>query len=819
VNGGDAFPVSGKYYWVQLGSDINGEHGYAGYSVSLSSDGTTVAIGAVLNNGAGVDAGQVRVYKYQTISDATWANYNAINFTYDATNNKPIVVAGGDSNPIAGKFYWVQLGGDIDGVANSQSGYSVSLNSNGTIVVIGARYSDIPVTDGGSVRIYQYNGSTTWNQLGTTITGGVAISDQIGYSVAISDDGFTIAYGAPKFDTNGGDRGLVNIFKWNGTTWSQLSGTHIEGELAGDNFGESVSLSSDGTIVAIGAFANDGGGSESTGHVRVYKYNGTSWNKLGQDIDGLAAYDHFGNSVSLSSDGTILAVGSRYSDTGSVANTGLVRIYKYFNGTWQKLGQDIRGDFAGDNAGWSVSLSKDGTTVAIGANGNGGNGVDSGMVRVYNIGLFLPISLHQRLYDTISGSLQTYFPYISTSSFQVIPALQLTNTLNPSKLTISQINNMYIRYRQSQLGFCTRVTVAASSGDGTLSASDITDALSGTTGLVHLDISTNVTSIANYACQNNTRIYSVAIPKTVTIIRDSTFNNCTNLTYLSFHPDSVCTTIGVATFYSVKIYDLVLPDSLTTIGYGAFERILNLTSVCIPKNVTSLGANAFRDCSKLTAVALPSSLALATFGTGTYFNINGSSTTGITFSSYSNSGAIAHFKLSDYSMPTGIIQNVVDNAVTYIDHLAYAYYPEITIYAVTTNKQTQTAGPLNYVMNGIKMPVQPAAFILNGSVVSNYMFPIYRSIPDLNVFTLDNTPENWHVNTDDYYILMPGYSMCIYNNLYDEDNIFSGRAYRYYDNEFGRVPLNITVHSDMVNNTSSILIMHKGRILSKYFSS
>ena len=826
VNGGDPSPIANKYYWVQLGSDINGEGGQSGWSVSLSSDGTTVAIGALTNATTGADTGQVRVYKYQTVTDANWPNYTINSFTYTGTapTNKPIVVNGGDANPISGKFYWVQLGVDIDGVASSQSGNSVALNSNGTVVVIGARYADILVTDGGSIRIYQYNGSTTWNPLGTTISGGSTISEQIGSSVAISDDGFTVAYGAPKYDTNGVDRGLVNIFKWNGTTWNQVGGTHIQGELGGDNCGESVSLSSDGTIVAIGAYGNDGGGAESTGHVRVFKFNGTSWNQLGQDIDGIAIYDHLGNSVSLSSDGTILAVGSRLSDTGSLVDTGLVRIYKYFNSSWQKLGPDIRGEIGYDTAGWSVSLSKDGTTVAIGAPAydpyvTGTVADNRGHVRVYQISNFT-VRLHQRLYDTIHGSFSTYFPGISPGSVQVIPALTLTNTLNPAKLTISQINNMYIRYRQSQLG-CTFITVSASSG-GTLTTSDVTNAISGTTGLVHLDISTNVINVEAEVCLNNLRIYSVAIPQTVTNIRFSAFNGCTNLSYLSFHPDSVCTIIATAAVHNTNIIDLALPDSLTTIGESAFQSSWRLTYACIPKNVTSMGIQPFYNCPKLTAVAVPARLNAAN---GTYFSIDGNAVTrtnGITFTSYSNITAIPHFKLSDYSMPNGIVQTVIDSAVKYIDHRAYAYYPDITLYAVTTNKNMQTPGPHSYTVNNVQTQILPAAFWLNGGAsnnfVSNSTFPIFRSVPDLNVFSLDATAANWPDNGDDFYILMPGYSICIYNNLYDEENLFTDSpTYRYYDNEFGIESLNITITG--ANTTSSILIMFNGRILSKYFAS
>ena len=66
-------------------------------------------------------------------------------------------------------------------------------------------------------------------------------------------------------------------------------GSDIDGEAGGDNSGISVSLSSDGSIVAIGAFYNGDGGNNS-GHVRVYSYNSSndSWSQLGSDIDGEA---------------------------------------------------------------------------------------------------------------------------------------------------------------------------------------------------------------------------------------------------------------------------------------------------------------------------------------------------------------------------------------------------------------------------------------------------------------------------------------------------------------------------------------------------
>ena len=105
-------------------------------------------------------------------------------------------------------------------------------------------------------------------------------------------------------------------------------------------------MSSDGTIVAIGAPYNDGNGSNS-GHVRVYEYSGSSWSQLGADINGEAAGDYSGYSVSLSSDGTIVAIGA-YGNDGNGSNSGHVRVYSTWNGSWTQLGADINGEAAYD---------------------------------------------------------------------------------------------------------------------------------------------------------------------------------------------------------------------------------------------------------------------------------------------------------------------------------------------------------------------------------------------------------------------------------------------------------------------------------------
>ena len=113
-----------------------------------------------------------------------------------------------------------------------------------------------------------------------------------------------------------------------------------------------------------------------------------SWSLLGSDIDGEAVNDLSGWSVSLSSDGKTVAIGA-YDNDGNGSNSGHTRVFQWnagdasTPGAWVQMGVDIDGEAANDYSGYSVSLSSDGKTVAIGAVGNDGNGSSSGQTRMF----------------------------------------------------------------------------------------------------------------------------------------------------------------------------------------------------------------------------------------------------------------------------------------------------------------------------------------------------------------------------------------------------------------------------------------------------
>lgn len=360
--------------WHKLGSDIDGEapNDRSGVSVALSSDGLGLAVGANLNDGlAGNNSGHVRVYRYNGFIwrqlgadiDGEFSNDNSgINVSLSSDGRIVAIGANAHGN-ISGhvRIYrydsskWTQLGNDIDGEAEgNNSGFRVSLSSNGTMVAIGS-----PTNDSlrGHVRVYSYNGSD-WTKIGNTIVGAEE-GDQSGTGLSLSGIGNTVAIGSPRNDTSGNNAGQVRIYRYTETAWTQVS-NDINGENTEDQSGVSVSLSSDGTIVAIGA---DRSGNNA-GHVRVYRYDGSVWTQLGGDIDGEADGDQSGFRVALSSGGNIVAIGG----PGNSSSKGHVRIYKFENSNWVQIGKDIDGEMAGDQSGHSVSLSSNGTIIAIGAN-------------------------------------------------------------------------------------------------------------------------------------------------------------------------------------------------------------------------------------------------------------------------------------------------------------------------------------------------------------------------------------------------------------------------------------------------------------------
>jgi len=241
----------------------------------------------------------------------------------------------------------------------------VSASSDGSIVAIGAPGAN---SRKGVVRIYKVtssgssNNSTQWTLMGSPIEG-ARENERSGTSVSLSSDGSIVAIGAP----SGGamaPKGMTRIYKWTNNSQWVLMGSAIEGALDGDESGRSVSLSSDGHTVAIGApydIAVINGLQQMCGVTRIHGWINNSWT-LQAKIDG-SANDVSGMSVSLSADGSRVAIGSPGGNSGK----GLTRVYQRATPNWTIVGLPIPGVVENGWSGWSVSLSSNGLAVAVGA--------------------------------------------------------------------------------------------------------------------------------------------------------------------------------------------------------------------------------------------------------------------------------------------------------------------------------------------------------------------------------------------------------------------------------------------------------------------
>ncbi|MGB0430857.1 MAG: choice-of-anchor D domain-containing protein, partial [Bacteroidia bacterium] len=305
--------------WSQIGSTIIGDNNRddLGQSVAISNSGNVIALGA-----QGGD--YVKVYK---------------------------LVSGN----------WSLLGSKITGTTGTAFGWRVSLSANGETVAISAIYDEqTSQDDRGIVRVYEYNsGSSSWVQKGSDITG-EADKDESGFDISLSANGDRLAISAIKNDGPGAgvSIGHVRVYEYN-SGWSQL-GSDINGEAYGDQSGVSVSLSGNGTRVAIGSIVNKGGTANyNVGHVRVFEYS-TTWSQLGADIDGDATPStcYFGSDVALNYNGSKIIIGAKGHEK--------VKYYNYINSSWTQIGNTFTGGSNGEYFGFATDISAWGAIGAIG---------------------------------------------------------------------------------------------------------------------------------------------------------------------------------------------------------------------------------------------------------------------------------------------------------------------------------------------------------------------------------------------------------------------------------------------------------------------
>lgn len=279
-------------------------------------------------------------------------------------------------------FYYTQSGtqqgSKLQGTGGTGSikyqGCAVALSADGNTLAIGGYYDNTGI---GATWVFTRTG-TTWTQQGTKLVGtGYTGTSYQGYSVALSADGNTLVVGGLA-DNSGA--GAVWTFLRSGGVWTQSGSKLLPISPTGtaSNFGRSVSLSADGMHLAVGGPYDN----SSVGAVWVftrYSSSGPWVEDLGGKLvgTGYTGTSYQGWTVALSADATTLAVGAQGDDSGR----GALWVFTRSGSVWSQQGSKLTGTgnvgiyYAG--LGYGVSISADGNTIAAGGPYDGSTGTNA----------------------------------------------------------------------------------------------------------------------------------------------------------------------------------------------------------------------------------------------------------------------------------------------------------------------------------------------------------------------------------------------------------------------------------------------------------
>ena len=370
-----AFALASNYNIIQRGNDINGNKtdDKSGHSVALAAGGTVLAIGEphinqvrVLNfennswgtpqiiSGQGKFGDSISLSEDGTVLASVAPDENALKVFTKSTSSWTF--------DVEFDFYFTDSG--------TTPYFSVSVSADGSTVAIG-----LPKTSTFSGKVYVYSKrSSSWAQLGNEIEG--QNGEELGHDVALSGNGARLVVSSHYHDSF---KGKIQLYQFSGGSWSSL-GPPI---LGNDNeaFADSLAISHDGTIIA----ASSDSAAESRGHVKVFRFNGATFDQKGSTISG-SENERLGKTLSMSPDGTLLIVEARQFS----AIAGNVKVFSFDANGWREINTSSSGVANGDFFGGSLSLSTNTLpncpySVAIGDPSNNEVAANAGQTRVYDV--------------------------------------------------------------------------------------------------------------------------------------------------------------------------------------------------------------------------------------------------------------------------------------------------------------------------------------------------------------------------------------------------------------------------------------------------
>ncbi len=255
-----------------------------------------------------------------------------------------------------------------DAMPTDHLGRGVALSKDGTVALVGADQADCSAGSAcGAVYFYLARGAS-WSFGGKLTAADGAQGDAFGTAVALSADGATALIGAPNKNCGAPQCGAVYVFTRSGAIWTQAAKLTAS-DASSAIFGFSLALSADGTEALIGAPLASCLAGFSCGKVYVFTGSGASWVQNVQltPQDFLDGGDNFGESVALSADGTTALVGKPEGFCVQGYGCGSAYLYQGGGASWIQVTKLTAADpQALSNFGQSVALSGDGSVALVG---------------------------------------------------------------------------------------------------------------------------------------------------------------------------------------------------------------------------------------------------------------------------------------------------------------------------------------------------------------------------------------------------------------------------------------------------------------------
>jgi FG-GAP repeat len=370
-----------------------GETANFGSSVALSRDGNTMAVAAYYESSAatGIDGNQTdrsipeagAVYIFVR-SGSTWSQQAYIKASN--TGNAAVGEAYAEGDQFG---YSMSLSAD----GNTLAVGAIGEDSNATGV--NGNQADNSANQAGAAYVFTRTGST-WSQQAYIKSTMTRANVLFGYSIGISGNGDTLA--VAEYDADRG-KGALYILTRSGGVWSHQARIQAENAEAGDSLGYSLAISEDGSTIASGAAdedclkpginpagcENDQESNQSSGAAYIFVRNGTTWTQQAfLKASNPGKEDWFGVRIAISGDGNTVAVGAQNEDSAakgingkqdddSASEAGAVYLFTRSGTTWaQHSYVKSSNTRAGDEFGSSLGLSRDGRTLLVGARGEDG---------------------------------------------------------------------------------------------------------------------------------------------------------------------------------------------------------------------------------------------------------------------------------------------------------------------------------------------------------------------------------------------------------------------------------------------------------------